>query len=159
MTEMDKKENPTAHVLKISIGTALGLAMMKFSAGYFTHSMAVIASGLDSTMDMAASFVNLIAAREAAKPPDEDHAYGHGKIESLASLFQSIAVGLSGLFVVMESLRRFVRGTYLQDLESGVIVMVTALIVTMLLVLKLKQTAKVHQHSMLLAAEKMHYSM
>ncbi len=137
---------------------ALGLAVMKFSAGYFTHSMAVIASGLDSAMDMATSFVNFIAAREAAKPPDEDHAYGHGKIESLASLFQSLLIGLSGLFVVFESIRRFVSGTYLHDLESGIIIMVTSMTLTLLLVWKLGKTTG-RNHSLILATEKLHYSM
>ncbi|HLD50266.1 MAG TPA: cation diffusion facilitator family transporter [bacterium] len=155
---MDKKINPTTDVLKISILTALGLALMKFAAGYFTHSMAVIASGLDSAMDMATSFVNFIAAREAAKPPDDDHAYGHGKIESLASLFQSLLIGLSGLFVVFESIRRFVSGTYLRDLESGIIIMVTSMTLTLLLVWKLGKTTERH-HSLILTTEKLHYSM
>lgn len=140
------------------MATALVLALMKFAAGYFTHSMAVIASGLDSAMDMATSFVNFIAAREAAKPPDEDHAYGHGKIESLASLFQSLLIGFSGLFIASESIRRFVTGTYLQDLESGIIIMVTAIILTLLLVWKLNQTAA-RNSSLILTTEKLHYSM
>lgn len=155
---MDVKANPTTDVLKISILTAMGLALMKFAAGYFTHSLALIASGLDSAMDMATSLVNFIAAREAAKPPDEDHAYGHGKIESLASLFQSLLIGLSGLFVAVESIRRFVGGTYLHDIESGIIVMATAIILTLLLVWKLKQTAE-RNHSLILTTEKLHYSM
>ena len=155
---MTTQANPTTDVLKISILTALGLALMKFAAGYLTHSLALIASGLDSAMDMATSFVNFIAAREAAKPPDEDHAYGHGKIESLASLFQSLLIGLSGLFVTVESVRRFVGGTYLHDIESGIIVMITSIILTLLLIWKLKQTAE-HSHSLILKTEKLHYSM
>lgn len=155
---MNTKVNPTTDVLKISILTAFALAVMKFAAGWFTHSLVLIASGLDSAMDMATSFVNFIAAREAAKPPDEDHAYGHGKIESLASLFQSLLIGFSGLFIAVESVRRFVSGTYIRDIESGIIVMVTAIILTLFLLWKLKQTAE-SQGSLILKTEKLHYSM
>lgn len=155
---MNDKIKSTTSALKISIATAGALALMKFGAGFFTHSMAVTASALDSAMDMASSFVNLIAVRKAAKPPDEDHAYGHGKIESLASLFQSLVIGLSGLFVAFESVRRFVKGAVLRDIESGIAVMVTAVIVTSLLVLRLNQAAK-SSESLILSTEKLHYTM
>ncbi len=154
---MNEKLRQATGALKISIAVSFALAALKFGAGLMTHSMAVIASALDSLMDMAVSFVNFIAVREAAKPPDEDHAYGHGKIESLASFFQSLLIGLSGLFLAMESLRRFIEGTYLQDIYSGMMVMAGALAVTVALVWQLNRAAK-NNPSLILTTERLHYT-
>ncbi|MCM8775520.1 MAG: cation diffusion facilitator family transporter [Candidatus Omnitrophica bacterium] len=155
---MDEKVKTTSNILKLSIGTAAFLALAKFSTGFVTHSMAVMTSALDSAMDVAVSSVNLVAARQAAKPPDECHAYGHGKIESLAGLFQSLFIGLSGLFLVVESLRRWFAGTYVKSVSVGLGVMIFSIAVTALLVWRLRTILR-QQKSMILAAEQLHYGM
>ena len=112
---MDAKTRQTTSTLKLSMATATGLALAKLATGVLTHSMSILASALDSAMDVGVSLVNLIAAREAAKPPDEDHAYGHGKIESLAALFQGLFISASGLFVIFEAAKRLILGSFLID--------------------------------------------
>src|SRR3989338_11479858 len=89
----------------LSIGTAFFLTVFKLSIGFLTHSLGLIASAVDSLMDVLVSSVNLIAAKEADKPADQEHLYGHGKIESLAGLFQSFIISASGLYLVVESVR------------------------------------------------------
>lgn len=147
----------TSGVLRLSIAIAFCLAVIKFLTGLATHSMSVMASALDSAMDVASSIVNFIAAREAAKPPDAEHAYGHGKIESLASLFQSAVVGLSGLYIIFESVKRMIVGSYVQGVSLGLGVMTFSLLVTAMLVLRLRSLAR-RNPSMVLAAENLHYA-
>ena len=147
----------TAATLKLSIFTASFLAIIKFLAGFFTHSLAITASGLDSLMDIGASTVNLLAAKEAAKPPDEDHAYGHGKIESLASLFQSTFIGLSGLYVLWESVKRLFLGSYVREVNAGIGVMAFAILASGLLVWRIREVAKKNR-SLILATEKLHFA-
>jgi len=53
-------------------------------------------------MDIVASIVNLVAIRTSSRPADEDHAYGHGKAESLAGIFQSTVIAASGVFLIYE---------------------------------------------------------
>ncbi len=147
----------TAGTLRWSIATAVSLLILKTAAGLLTHSMAIFASALDSAMDAASSTVNFVAAREAAKPPDEGHAYGHGKIESLAALFQSLFIGASGLFLIVESFRRLVRGTHLYQLEIGVGVMAFSMFLSAALVWRLKSAQK-KTGSLILATESLHYN-
>ncbi len=155
---MEIKTRQALSALKWSIATAAFLTLLKLLTGFFTHSMAVLASALDSAMDVAASVVNLLAAREAAKPPDENHAYGHGKIESLASLFQSAFIGVSGLFIFYEAVKRLIQGASLSVIPLGIGVMFFSMFLTWLLTLKLKAAAK-QSGSLILATEKLHFTM
>jgi cation diffusion facilitator family transporter len=123
-----------------------------------THSMAIMASALDSTLDMLMSSLNFFAFREASKPPDVEHPYGHGKIESLTGLFQSLFILLSGLFVIYESVRRFFQGSFVSDIPLGIGVIVFSGIVTLLLSWRLKILSK-RNRSLILVTEKAHYSM
>ena len=110
------RSKETRGAIQLSIATALILFAVKFATAFFTHSMAVMASALDSLLDVASSSINLIASGKAAKPPDEEHAYGHEKVESLASLFQSLFIGASGLWLIIEAVRRIVMGSYVRDI-------------------------------------------
>lgn len=152
-----ENKNQTTQALVWSIAVAVVLAVVKIAAGVFTNSMAILASALDSGMDAASSAINYIAAREAVKPPDEDHPYGHGKIESLASLFQSLAIGVSGLFLIVESVRRLVHGTFVQEIGAGIAVMLFSLLVTAVLLLRLTWAQK-KTGSLILSTEKLHYA-
>jgi len=147
----------TTGAIKWSIATGVFLSALKLSAAFFTNSMAIFASALDSVMDVAASTVNFIAARKAAEPPDEEHTYGHGKIESLASLFQSLLIGVSGLFLVCESVKRFFLGTEISIVPLGVATMIISIIVTWFLVLYLKKRERSHA-SLILSTERLHFS-
>lgn len=152
------KNSQIQSALAWAVGVALFLASVKLVTGLWTHSMAVLASSLDSWMDMAMSFVNLLAAREASKPPDAEHTYGHGKIESLASLFQAIFVGSSGFYVVWESVRRLIYGTFIKEISAGIFIMLASMAVTAILVWRLKSTGK-RNKSLILSTEALHYTM
>jgi len=129
-------------VIRLAIITAGGLMVMKMVIGVVTLSMAVIASAVDSLMDILVSTVNYISLREASKPADHEHAYGHGKIESLASLFQSLIISGSGLFLIYVSVRRLADHRPLVFIEVGVVVMVISTIVTFFLIRKLQAVSK-----------------
>jgi cation diffusion facilitator family transporter len=76
------------------------LAVVKFLTGIFGQSQALIADGMESTLDIFSSMVTLGGLRIAAAPPDRDHPYGHGKAEPLTAMVVSltlmgVAVGLA----------------------------------------------------------------
>lgn len=152
------KAEETSGAIRWSIATAVTLTAVKLVVALMTHSMAIMASALDSLLDMASSSVNLVASVNAAKPPDEDHAYGHEKIESLASLFQSFLIGVSGLILVVESVKRLIWGSYLKDIKLGIGVMFFSIFLTFVLTWKLQESEK-KSKSLILATEKLHYAM
>src|SRR5258708_1789489 len=90
----------------LSILAAGFLIAIKTVAGLLTGSISVWASLLDSAVDIFASAVNFFAVRAASRPADEDHTYGHGKVESLAGLFQALVITASGVFLIGEAIGR-----------------------------------------------------
>ncbi len=151
------KVRETSSAILINITVSAILAVLKIAVGLLSHSMAILASSLDSLMDVGTSFVNLIAFREASKPPDEDHAYGHGKIESLAGLYQSTFIGLSGLYLVFESVRRLIVGNTVQAIPLGILVMAVSSVASWLLVWRMQRLVKKYQ-SVILSTERLHFA-
>lgn len=155
---VDQYVRQTKQALILSISVAVLLMAVKFTTGFMTHSMAIIASALDSTLDMMMSVLNFFAFLAASKPPDEEHAYGHGKVESLAALFQSLLILISGAFVVYESVKRLVQGSYITEISLGIGVIVFSGLATFLLSWRLGILSQ-QNRSLILGTEKVHYSM
>ncbi|MET0624977.1 MAG: cation diffusion facilitator family transporter, partial [Pyrinomonadaceae bacterium] len=142
---------------RLSIAAAALLIALKTATGYATGSISVWASLLDSAMDIFASVINYFALRAAARPPDEDHRYGHGKAESLAGLFQSFVIGASGCFLMFEAVRRLATPRPTAQEWLGVGTMAVAMLVSFGLVARLKSVAR-KTDSPALAADAVHYA-
>lgn len=141
---------------RLSVVIAAFLIVLKTVTGFLTGSISVWASLLDSVMDIFASTVNLFAVRAAARPADEDHAYGHGKAESLAGLFQAIVIFASGSFLVWEAIHRL---TELHETRSevlGAISMLVATGVNVGLVVRLRRVAR-ETDSLAIKSDAAHY--
>jgi cation diffusion facilitator family transporter len=90
----------------VGIGSNLVLAAFKCAAGYLGHSFALVADGVESLSDVVSSTVVFFGLKVAIKPPDEDHPYGHGKAEPIASIVVSLALILAAVFIGVESITR-----------------------------------------------------
>lgn len=127
-----------ARLLKIatyaSVGTALLLVGAKGAAWFLTGSVSVLASLVDSSMDVAASFINLLAVRYALAPADSQHRFGHGKAESLAAVAQATFIAGSAVFLFIQAIDRLLHPATLSQVDTGIVVMVFAMVVTTALV-------------------------
>src|SRR6202166_1113333 len=85
------------------------LAVIKLLAGIAGHSTAVVADGLESAGDVFASGFVLLGLTLAAKPPDEDHPYGHGRVEILTGLLIGLALTAGGALITYGSIQRLGR--------------------------------------------------
>jgi cation diffusion facilitator family transporter len=81
-----KQERMARNVAWISAGVSGVLAILKISIGLAAHSVAVVSDGFESAADFFTSGLVLVGLWVAAKPPDEDHPYGHGRFETLVGL-------------------------------------------------------------------------
>jgi ferrous-iron efflux pump FieF len=142
---------------RLSVLAAAFLILLKLLTGWLTGSISVWASLLDSTMDIFASVINYFAVRAASRPPDEDHRYGHGKAESLAGLFQSFVITVSGIFLVREAVRRIITPHQTASEWFGVGTMAVAAVVSVALVARLRAVAR-RTDSPALAADAVHYA-
>jgi cation diffusion facilitator family transporter len=82
----------------------LVLSTGKIMGGILGRSNALIADGIESLLDLFSSLLIWVALKYAAKPPDEDHPYGHGKAESLASLIGSLVLAIAGALIAHNSI-------------------------------------------------------
>jgi ferrous-iron efflux pump FieF len=142
---------------RLSVLAAAFLITLKLATGLMTGSISVWASLLDSAMDIFASIINYFAVRAAARPADEDHAYGHGKAESLAGLFQSIVIAISGLYLINEAIRRIIILHETRSEWLGIGTMLIAMMVSVALVRRLKRVAQ-ETDSLALASDAVHYT-
>jgi ferrous-iron efflux pump FieF len=108
-------------------------------------------------MDVFASSVNLVAIRIGARPADAEHRYGHGKAEGVAGMFQGSVVGFSGVFLVVESVRRLVEGGRVEHEALGLWVMGGSTLASVGLTWFLRRTAKATGSSAL-RADSTHYA-
>lgn len=143
---------------KLSIGMAVSLAVMKFTVGILSGSMAVLSSAIDSMLDIVMSGVNFLAIRQAEQPADENHPYGHGKFETMATLVQSLIIGGSGVWIMIESIRRLAAGAAPSGLGSGIVVLALSVVGSWAISRYLVKVAK-ETDSSALAADALHFSM
>lgn len=83
----------------------MGLALIKGLAGFFGNSYALIADAIESTTDIFSSFLVLLGFKYAEKPPDENHPYGHGKIEPLVTFIVVAFLVTSATIIAYESIQ------------------------------------------------------
>jgi cation diffusion facilitator family transporter len=92
----------------IGIFVNLGLGLGKCSAGLVGNSFALVADGLESIADVFSGLVVYFGLKIAAKPPDADHPYGHGKAETVAALVVSLVLMATALGIIYEGIREII---------------------------------------------------
>jgi len=132
------------------------LIAAKFFAWIRTDSLSLQASLIDSLLDIMASIINLLVVRQALKPADAEHRFGHGKAEALSGLGQSAFIAGSAIWLIIDALHRLISPHPLQGNRIGSIVMVVAIILTLLLVLYQRYVIK-KTRSLAISADSLHY--
>ena len=93
-------------ILQISLLAIFSAFLVELVFGLFSNSLGLITDSIHALLDSVVTLILLLAARLAIKPPDEEHTYGHGKIESLGGLIGGIAIFLIAIFFIYESIHR-----------------------------------------------------
>lgn len=116
-----------------SVATATVLITAKLIAWFATGSVSVMASLVDSVMDVGASLVNLFAVRYSLMPADREHRFGHGKAEALAGLGQATFIAGSAIFLVLHAVERLIEPVPIENIAGGSAVMGFAIVMTLML--------------------------
>ena len=143
---------------RLSVVTATLLAFIKITVGIVTGSMAVLASAVDSVLDILMSSVNFFAIRKAEEPADESHPFGHGKFETVATLVQAFVIAISGSWIIFEAVRRLIQGSELRLVGSGIAVLILSTFISLVISRYLLKVAK-QTDSSALEADSLHFSM
>ena len=140
-----------------AVAVAATLIAIKLWAWAATNSVAMLASLVDSTLDLVASGLNLIAVRHALTPADKEHRFGHGKAEALAGLGQAAFIGGSAAFLFFQSLERLVAPEPVQQTTVGLAVIAVSLVLTLGLVL-FQRYVIARTRSLAIGADQLHYT-
>jgi len=91
-----------------SVFAGLGLTVIKLAAGLATGSLGILAEAAHSALDAGAAFLTLFAVKTSWRPPDADHHYGHGKVENLSALAQTVLLMLASFWILQEAVERII---------------------------------------------------
>ena len=147
---------PQKKATVVSSSVAAVLTLIKLAIGITSGSVAVLASAVDSILDMFVSIFNYFAISNSEKPADRIFNYGRGKIEALASVIEGTIISISGLFLLYQAAKKAINNEASQYLEISIYVMIISLIITILLVIYLSYIAK-KTNSMVIKADALHY--
>jgi cation diffusion facilitator family transporter len=106
----------------VSIVSNSLLIALKLAAGAVTGSIAIITEAIHSSIDLMASVVAYFSVRKADEPADEDHPYGHQKVENLAAGIEGMLILVGAGVIVYESVRRLFDGAEVESLGIGIAV-------------------------------------
>jgi cation diffusion facilitator family transporter len=140
----------------VSSTVAVTLVVIKLIVGIISGSVAVLASAIDSGLDLAVSLFNLFAVTNAEKPADEKFNYGRGKIEAIAAVMEGVIITLSGFFIFYEAIQKIMHAEPVTHLNISIGVMVVSLVMTGALVMFLNHVARVTQN-MVIKSDALHY--
>jgi cation diffusion facilitator family transporter len=140
-----------------SVGAALFLVTLKVVVGIASGSLGILAEAAHSGLDCAAAIVTLIAVRAASKPADRGHTYGHGKVENLSALVETLLLLATCGWIVSESIHRLITEKHVDASVWTFVVMVISILVDWSRSRMLYRVAAKHR-SQALEADALHFS-
>lgn len=143
--------------VRVAIANSIVGALAKFSVGVATGSMSMISSAVDSLGDLFISAANLVVLRISNSAPDEEHNYGHAKIEGFGAMFEGGFICAAGGFILYESIRRALVGEASTAPGLGIIVMIPLLALTTGTVIYMRKVAR-ETGSLVVKADALHYN-
>jgi cation diffusion facilitator family transporter len=127
---------------RLSIAVVVGLLVVKVVVGVITDSLSIFAQAVDSFLDLFAVIVTFLAIRVATQPADEEHPFGHGKVENIAAIVQAVLIIIAGGSIIYSAVRRIQTHAELEMTEAGIGVMAISVIASILLSRHLVKVAR-----------------
>lgn len=140
-----------------SVLAALALTGMKLAVGFVSGSLGILSEAAHSGLDLVAAGVTLYAVRLSAQPPDRKHPYGHGKVENLSALAQTLLLLGTCVWIVIEAIDRLLHPKPVDASLWAVGVMVVSIAVDYTRSRMLLAAAKKH-NSQALEADALHFA-
>jgi cation diffusion facilitator family transporter len=112
----------------LSIASNAVLIALKLAAGAITGSVAILTEAMHSSIDLIASFVAYFSVREADKPADAEHPYGHAKIENLAAAIEAMLILVGSGVIIYAAVRSLANGSEVHSLGVGIVVIAISIV-------------------------------
>ncbi len=140
----------------VSTSVAGVLVLLKMSVAIFSGSIAILASAIDSMLDLLVSLFNYFALHNSEKNPDSQFQFGRSKIEPLAAVIEGAVILFSALFILYNALLKIVHPKEIAFMNESVIVMLLSFGITGFLVLFLRYVSK-KTNNLVIRSDALHY--
>jgi cation diffusion facilitator family transporter len=150
------KMSPQKRATVVSSSVATLLLLVKLVIGVASGSVAVLASAIDSLLDMLVSLFNFFAIKKAEEHPDEVYQYGKGKIQAIAAVIEGTIISISGVYIIYVGSQKLLDGSVTTLLTPSIIAMLISIIITYFLVIYLLKIAK-QTDNLVIKADALHY--
>jgi cation diffusion facilitator family transporter len=156
--ESSKAEHEKRAAALSSVVAAVGLTTFKLIVGLMTGSLGILSEAAHSGLDLVAALVTFFAVRFADKPPDEQHRYGHGKLENLSALIETLLLLVTCVWIIYEAVQRlFVESVEVDASFWAFLVMFVSITIDFSRSRMLMRVARKH-NSQALEADALHFS-
>lgn len=125
---------------------------LKLWAYYVTRSSAVLSDALETVVNVIAALTAFAVIRYTLKPKDEDHPYGHGKVEYFSAAFEGGLILFASIIIFVEAINAFLNPRELMKLDLGILIVTLATSLNLLTALYLRKTGKKVKSETLLAS-------
>lgn len=115
------KEN--LRLQKIITVVAILLFIIKIAAWYITQSLAILTDALESIVNIVAGIIGIYSLYLSSKPRDQEHPYGHGKIEFISAAIEGTLITVAGFFIIYKSFKNFAHPVQISKLDFGIILL------------------------------------
>lgn len=144
-----------------SVLAASGMTLLKILTGLATGSLGMLSEAAHSSVDLMASALTLFSVRVSDRPADDDHSYGHGRVESLSAFVETVLMLGSSVWIIIEAVRRMVRFHHGRPLDLQpsiwpILVLLLSIAVDYTRSRQLSRVAK-ESHSQALEADALHF--
>jgi len=112
-----------SNVALLSVISNTSLVILKLVVGTMIGSVSVISEAIHSGVDLLAAMIALFAVRKSGKPADEDHPFGHGKVENISGTVEALLIFLAAGWIIFEAVKKLTNPEPLDDAWLGIVVM------------------------------------
>ncbi len=148
--------NAKVSTARLSIISNSLLIVMKLAVGLISGSVSILSEAIHSSMDLIAAVIAFFSVRVSDNPPDSRHPYGHGKIENISGVIESLLIFLAAIWIVIEAVKKLLGGKIeLESITLGSLVMLISAIVNIIVSRRLYKVAR-ETKSVALEADALH---
>ncbi len=139
---------------KLIAVTGVILFAIKLLAWYLTHSLSVLTDALESIVNVITGFIGLYSLYLSARPRDQNHPYGHGKVEFVSAAIEGTMITITGLIIIYKAISGFNHPNEIHEVDYGIILVSITAVINYFLGFSAVQQGKKNNSAALMATGK-----
>jgi cation diffusion facilitator family transporter len=149
--------SPKSRAAAVSVASNSSLVVLKLAVGFLSGSVSIVSEAIHSANDLLAALIAWVSVNTSDKAADDEHPYGHGKIEGISGAVEAALIVVAAVWIVVEAVKKIMHGGEVEHLGAGTAVMVVSVVVNIFVSRYLFRVAR-REDSLALEADAHHLS-